>query len=376
MAGSRSTARRRPSRLAGRPATAAVVLLSAGLVVGGAQLLRPRAEEGRTMASAPEAVRLAPVEMVERAVVPRRFVGRVEAAGVQALAFERAGALVAVAVDEGDRVAEGEALAMLDVRVLEAGLAERRAARRAIEAQMELAELTAGRRRALEERGFSPTQAADEARLDAERLRARIAEADAAIDGLVLEIEKSTLVAPYHGRIGRRDADPGATLAAGAPVLTILQDAPPRMRVGLPPEIAEGIAPGDALEAEIGGRPLQATVLRIRPDLDPVTLTRAVVLALAVEDAVDGLTGSVTIPQEVGARGAWLPLSALREGERGLWTVLAPDPQGVLRALAVEVLAAEGDRILVAGPFEPGARIVAEGAHRVSPGQAVVAAGD
>ena len=367
-------ARRAPARPT-RAITVAVVLLAATAAALGGHAMRPRAEDASSVKPAPAVVGLAPLEAVDRTAISRRFVGRVEAAASQVLAFERAGTLVATAAEEGDRVTEGEMLAMLDDRAIVAQLEERQAGRRALEAQVELAELTAGRRDALEARGFSPAQAADEARLELEGLRARIAEADAAIAGLRLDLEKSVLTAPYDGRIGQRQAEPGATLAPGEAVLSILKDAPPRMRVGLPPDLAENVSPGDALEAVIGGRRVPATVLRIRPDLDPVTLTRAVVLELATEEAADGLTGTVTVPEEIVARGAWVPVAALREGERGLWTVLSPGPEGVLRALAVEVLAVEGERAFVSGPFEPGARIVARGVHRVSPGQAVAAGG-
>ena len=356
--------------------TIGVVLLSAALVGAGAFALRLDADEGRPSgaAPAPAVVRLMPLESADHATVPRRFVGRVEAAQAQALAFERPGTLVEVAVDEGDEVERGAALARLDTRALEARLDEARAGRRALAAQAELAALTARRRGALEARGFSPAQAADEARLEVEGARARIAEADAAIEGLSVDLGLSVLRAPYDGRIGRRHADPGAVLGAGEPVLSLLEDASPRMRVGLPPEIAAGLAAGDTVDARIGGELVPATVLRVRPDLDPATLTQALVLELGAE-VVAGRAGTVELSQEIEARGAWVPLAALREGERGLWTVLAARPNNdVLRAVAVEILVVDGARAFVAGAFEPDTRIVAEGAHRVAPGQAVVAA--
>ena len=355
--------------------TGGVLLLSVALVAAGAYGVRPRSEDGPSATPAPAVARLAPLEVVDHATIPRRFVGRVEAAGAQALAFERAGRLVEVSGDEGDRVARGDALAALDPRAIEARLAERRAGRRALEAQAELADLTAERRRALEARGVSPTQAADEARLEVEQFRARIAEADAAIDGLLLELEESVLRAPYDGWIGQRHADPGQTVAAGEPVLSILEDAPSRLRVGLPPPVAAAVAPGDALVVEIGGRSVPATVLHVRPDLDPSTLMQAVVLQLAERDATPGRTGTVELAQRIEARGAWVPVEALREGERGLWTVLAMGPgDDVLRAVAAEVLLVDATRAFVSGAFRPGTRIVAQGAHRLSPGQVVTEA--
>ena len=365
----------RSPRLVRAFAAAATALLCAALAVTGLLVLRSSGEADAAPDRVLTVVPLMPVEEVPHAVLSRRFVGRIEAAEARALAFERAGRLAEVTVDEGDAMQAGRALASLDVEAIEIALEGRRAGRRALEAQLELAELTARRREALEARGVAPAQAADEARLEAARLRAQIAEADAAIDALFLDKAKSVLEAPYDGRVGERHADPGAMLSAGAPVLSILQDAPPRLRVGVPPEIAEGLSPGGIHEVEFGQMVVDATVLHIRPDLDARTLTQAVVLELDMTGAVDGLTGALMLAETILARGAWVPLSALREGERGLWTVLAAGPDGVLGAVAVETLLVEGDRAFVSGAFEPGLRIVAEGTHLVGPGDAVVPAG-
>lgn len=350
------------------------VLLSVALVAAGALGLRPRDGDETFATPAPAAARLLTLEVVDGTGIARRFVGRVEAAEAQGLAFERAGRLVEVTADEGDGVARGEAVAALDARAIQLALEERRAGRRALEAQLELAELTAERRRTLLARGASTAEAVDEARLEVEGFRARIAEADAAVDGLLLDLEDSVLRAPYDGRIGRRHADPGQAVAAGEPVLSVLKDASPTLRVGLPSDLAGAVTPGDVLVVEMGGRPVLADVLRVRPDLDPATLTRAVLLALPGAEAADGQTGTLKLTEEIDARGAWVPLAALREGERGLWTVLAAGPEDRLRAVAVEVLVVEGERAFVSGALTPGTRVVAEGVHRLSPGQVVLEA--
>ena len=70
-------------------------------------------------------------------------------------------------------------------------------------------------------------------------------------------------------------------------------------------------------------------------------------------------------------RGAWLPLSAITEAERGLWAVYRLDtdanPATADRAL-VEVLAVEDERVFVRTALPDGAVIVADGVHRLAPG--------
>ncbi len=55
------------------------------------------------------------------------------------------------------------------------------------------------------------------------------------------------LTAPYPARIGVRLADPGQTAAAGQAVLVLFDTEPARARVGLPPELAVGLAVGTVL---------------------------------------------------------------------------------------------------------------------------------
>ena len=75
--------------------------------------------------------------------------------------------------------------------------------------------------------------------------------------------------------------------------------------------------------------------------------------------------------------GFWIPSSTLSRGRRGLWSVLvlqpADDGKQKAQKRDVEVLHTSGDRALVRGTLDDGDVVIASGAHRVAPGQAVVA---
>ena len=66
----------------------------------------------------------------------------------------------------------------------------------------------------------------------------------------------------------------------------------------------------------------------------------------------------------------------MREGARGLWTVLTvgpaePNGDTVVETEAVEVLYADQKRAFVRGTFRAGAQLIESGPHRVTPGQKV-----
>ena len=320
------------------------------------------------------------IASVEGYSVTRRFIGQIEAAAQTDLGFELGGRVTDVLVDEGDVVAAGAVLARLDTSALGPERAALEAELAAMAADAELARLTLARNDALTERGFRSVAAQDEARLTLARAEAGMAAIRARIAGVAVRLEKSVLVAPFAARIGARLADEGQTVAAGQPVLVLFDAGPAQARVGLPPDLAAGLAPGDAVQVEASGNVHQALILQIRPDLDPGTRSRSVVLTLPEAAApVLGDTVALILTQTMAEPGFWAPLSALREGVRGSWSVMAVEttPEGDRTVpAAVEVIHSDGARVYLRGALPPGARIVARAPDRVAPGQIVLAQGE
>jgi RND family efflux transporter MFP subunit len=371
--------------------TAAVKLALVGAVsagvFAGTEALRHRAE-ARHAADRAEPAAL-PVEVLRlRAesgyVVEDRFLGRLEPARRAALAFERGGLVTEVLVEEGDRVAAGDVVARLDVAALEAERDRLLAQRDQIAAALDLARRTLARQQALEGQGHASAQRLDEARLAAAVEEARAAEIEAAIARLDVDRARSVLTAPFDGTIGARRVDEGAVVAVGAPVVEILESDAPRARIGVSPEAAARLRVGERATLLIEGAPVSARLVALRPDLDPATRTVGALFAPTRPVAASfGAIAELRLPRFVEEPGYWAPVAALVEGERGLWSVLvaapadgAAGPGGaeIVRE-AVEVLHVEGERAFVRGTLEPGAALLADGPHRVAPGQRVVLAG-
>lgn len=325
-------------------------------------------------------VAVMPVTPHDGYAVTRRFTGQVEAAARADLGFELGGRVTEVLVDEGDVVAPGSVLARLDTSALVPERAALEAELAAMAADAELARLTLARNDALTERGVRSVAAQDDARLTLARVEAGMAAVRARLAGVDVRLAKSVLVAPFAARIGSRLVDPGQTVGVGQPVLVLFDAGPAQARVGLPPDLAAGLTAGDAVQVEVGGTLHQARVLQVRPDLDPATRSRSVVIALPPAAApVLGDTVALILTQTVAERGFWAPLGALREGVRGSWSVMAIEttPEGDRTVpVAVEVIHSDGARVYLRGTLPPGARIVAQAPDRVAPGQIVLAQAD
>ncbi|MEL6315401.1 MAG: biotin/lipoyl-binding protein, partial [Pseudomonadota bacterium] len=178
--------------------TSMTAALAVGLVVAGSSLIADRAQSVGLPDVAPPVSVTAKVLTREPGYdVIRSFVGQLEAAQQADLAFESGGTLDEVLVEEGAHVAQGEVLARMDTRVLTTERKAMQAVRAALEAQLELAELTKSRQETLERQGFAATQRFDEARLTVIELTARIDETDARIAQIDVRLDKSIIRAPF-----------------------------------------------------------------------------------------------------------------------------------------------------------------------------------
>jgi RND family efflux transporter MFP subunit len=317
--------------------------------------------------------------------VNRPFIGRIEASRQGALGFELDGLLAAVAVDEGDRVRAGDLLAELDTARLQARRRELRAALAEAQANQSLAEITVDRLRGVVDSGGVSRQGLDEAR---EALRAAQAArrlAEARIATVDIEIAKARLVAPFDGIITRRHFDEGRVLSAGAPVLELQETATPEARIGVGGSLVEALEVGERHRLTVAGRDWTGEVRAVLPLRTGGT--RTVDVLLRVDAPVGVLRAGDLVRLELDERreqrGYWVPLEALAEGRRGLWSLYALEPatgpgEATHRVVprTVEVLHQTGELAYVQGALRAQVRVVADGLHRVVPGQLVQLAGD
>ena len=346
-------------------------LLAVGAVALASGAIATRAAERPAPPPAPlPQVATIPLTLQSSFTVERSFVGQIEPGRQVDMAFETGGTVAEVLVDEGDAVAEGDVIARLDTRTLEAERRASLASRDAVAAQLELALRTAERASGLSASGFASDQRLDEAELAVAELTARMAEIGARIATIEIALDKSVLRAPFSGEIAARTADQGQTVGTGAAVVTLLDTSAPELHVGLPPELATTLAPGDMVDAQSGDLLIEAELRQLRPDLHPITRTQTAIFELNGTNLPYGQTARVTLRQTVAEQGAWVPMGALRAGSNGTWTVMVVQDRRT-EAVAVELLHSDGERAFLRGAFPPDAQLVEDGVHRFVPAQAV-----
>ena len=370
-----STSHAKSSRFGGLIGVGAAVLITVGLT----SLLHARFAMGER----PEPRTPLTVDWVlyeEQSSYQREvsYLGLVSAGRKANLGFEVAGTVATLPWREGSPVAKGEIIAQLDDSALQASFRATSADLDQARSDLELARLKAKRQQELRETGAVSREAYDETRLRARALASRVEATEARLQSIQIQIDKASLRAPYDGVIADRFLHEGAVVNPGSPVVHFIETAGREANIGVAVSRSAALVPGKNYELTLRGSNFASPLLTVRPDVDPVTrVTTAVFSIPDVIAAVDGEPVSLLLQETVPARGGWLPIAALLEGSRGLWTVLRLVNEGdttVAVREAVEVLEIQGDRAFVRGTLPPDSRVVANGVHRITPGTPVVLA--
>ena len=212
--------------------------------------------------------------------------------GLVRVTAPRDGRIVELAVEDGDEVKAGAALAKLDARqarsaveVADAGRAEAEARVAVLKAKLPAARDTAKRVGEAASAGAATGQSADESATTLAVLKAEIGAAEAAVrvaraqaDAARSELEALTLTAPVAGRIVHRSAHVGdvVSTAAATELFRILPDRPRIVRAELNEAYVDRIKPG--MRAEVvrdsdEGTAYPAKVLRVGEVFGPSRLT-------------------------------------------------------------------------------------------------------
>ena len=324
----------------------------------------------------------------ESYVAQETYAGKISGARSSQLGFERGGLLAEIVVEEGVDVEEGAVLARLDQRALEAERLEIEARLKSaqaqivqLEAELELAHRTEKRREQLVKNNNTSRQSYDEAAFRTRSLEAQLeaakanaAQAEAQLEANAVRLDLSELKAPFAGSITVKYVDEGTVVQPGQSVLQIVENGRLEMRVGVPAAAADGLEVGTDYKARVAVNDISVTLLRIVNQISDATRTITAIFGINgnPENVRDGTIGRLILEKRNDGRGFWLPLTALTEGQRGLWNAYAvisqDDGSFTLELRPVDILYAEIERAYVRGAFEDGELALKTGTHRVVPG--------
>lgn len=335
--------------------------------------------------TAPEPVRAVRSVVVSagQAAITQEYAAEVRARTESRLGFRVGGKLVDRPAQLGMVVTKGQVLARLDPQDLRLVEQSAQAGVQAAEANAVQAEADLKRFKGLFEQGFISAAELERRTTAVTSARAQLAQAKAQADVQGRQTAHGTLVADAAGVITAVEADPGAVVSAGTPIVRLAWDGARDIVFSVPEDRA-------AAMRSLLGRPgtlavrlwsddkqkLRARVREVAAAADPTTrtfLVKADLEAAGPQAAAVklGQTAAVTVDLPPVPGVIKLPLSALmqQQGKTAVWLL---DPGSMtVKVHPVALGGAEGNEVIVASGLSPGQEVVTAGVHVLTPGQKV-----
>jgi RND family efflux transporter MFP subunit len=335
-----------------------------------------RAEGPAAEASTPPPPR--PVQVAEIAFAPAEsataYTGVVRARREVEVGFRAGGRIAERFVEVGEVVRAGQDLARLDPTDLALSLRGAEADLAAAEAQSRQAANDAARSRALLTAGHVATAFDDQRQATARAASERAAAARAVLELARNRLSYATLRAPNDGVVTALLAEAGQVVPEGQAVLRIADPAERELLVRVPESALPLLQQAERADVRFWARPdagFVASVREVAPQADAALRTYAVRFALAAAPdwVALGMTGTVRLAH-MAAPVATLPLGALHDRGFGpmVWRVL---PDGRVEPVPVIVRSLGEQSVQVAGPLQPGERVVALGPQLLDPASRV-----
>ncbi|MBV6632887.1 MAG: efflux RND transporter periplasmic adaptor subunit [Alphaproteobacteria bacterium] len=210
---------------------------------------------------------------------------------------------------------------------------------------------------------------------------ARQQRAKAALDLAQLDLTRAEVRAPYDGVVTMRHAEPGAYLAVGESVITLMDLSELEIEADVPFDRLAGLRPGTLVTVEFDNGHQQALPVRtVVPEENPRTRTRAVRLSVKDAELAAGLAinaaTTVMVPLDAEAQALTVHKDAvIKRLDGSIVFVAEPTADGGDAATAsqrkVRLGRAVGERFEVLDGLVAGELAVTRGNERLRPGQAL-----
>ena len=388
-----------------------LVLGLAVAFIGGRLAPQPAAETEPPTETSTQASASVTTQQAQRATVNRTLTatGTVQPFDLLQIKPQASGLQVLdLRVRKGDRVSQGQVLAVLDDAVLQAQLQEARAD--LVQSQAQVVQRQAGlgqseARLAEAEEAFENYQNLfDRGAISQEQLTSRrtqvlttredravavaniqsaeatVASRQADIDRIQAQLSQTVVRAPANGTIAERTATIGDTASTGAALFTLIQDDLLELQVEMPQaqlaQVSVG-APVDITSATDSALSLQGSVRDIDPLVDPQTRQATVNISLASGERLRTgmfLQAGIVIDE---AEAVVIPAGALVPQADDSFVAYTLGDDSTVQATTVEVgkrIAAEGDqpaRVEILSGLTVGDSVVVKGASYLQSGDTV-----
>lgn len=297
--------------------------------------------------------------------------GVLEAWRTAKVSAETSGRVLDLLVQDGDAVAEGDALVSLDPSRQDISTSSARAQLSAAKHDLALATTDLAQTKSLHGSGSVSEFGLETSQHSYDKAKAAVASARANVKAARREKSDTSIAAPIEGIVTNRNVEVGDLLAPGTPVLQVVDISRLRVRVGLSGRQLARLdrqAEVAVRVDDLGDLSLRGTFASVSPMANPLTGLFDVEYHLEQSEppVLAGMVGTVVLPQVGRVDQVLVPREALtrRDGGLGVFEVV----EGQARLRAVRVGAYGEDEVEIVSGLEAGAVVATSPLHALADG--------
>jgi len=187
--------------------------------------------------------------------------------------------------------------------------------------------------------------------------------AKAHADTLNVQLSYARILSPINGIVADRPANAGEMVAAGMPMISIVDISQVRAIANVPVKEAESIRVGRPARVAGPDGDIAGTVTVVSPSANPNATTVEVWVQIANpgERLKPGATARVSIIAETIQNTLVVPATALLNGDEGKQKVMVISGDSVAHERPVTVGVRQGNRVQILSGIQPGDQVVVSG---------------
>ncbi|SHJ96258.1 RND family efflux transporter, MFP subunit [Malonomonas rubra DSM 5091] len=299
------------------------------------------------------------------------LVGSIRYGRVSRVASEVGGIVEMLNFKEGGRVKAGQPLVKLRSDLLQTALAGTEANYEQVLVQLEKARKDLNRISALYQEKSIAESVYDDSYYGVQALEKQSAALKASLDRQQLELQKTSIPAPFSGLVQTKLVEKGEWVSTGGQVAVIADDSDLEAHIDVPQNLLGYLQAGKQLQVRAAGKTYSASFINFIPQGDVATRTFTVKLKLKnAKGLIEGMEAQAQLPNGPRLQGLLVPRDAVIK-QFGMDVVFLA-VEGAAKMVPVQINGYQGMKVAVAGEgLEAGAQVVVKGNERIRDGQGI-----
>ncbi len=284
--------------------------------------------------------------------------------------------IVSFKKDEGDYIAKGDTIALIEATSIEQAVNQTKAALMSAKAQLVNLESEYRRAQRLQKENAISKQQFDGIATQYEATQALVEQSEAALAQAKSQLADAAITSPISGIIGVRNYDQGDMAGGQFPLVSVVQMRQVKVEVNVPEQDLGVLEPGQCATVSVRSFPdeeFDGTINKIRPVLDPMTRMGKIEILVDNKDRrlKPGMYAEVSICVKTFENAVVVPKHAIIE-KTEMQRINGQDvavvnsqvfieQDGIALLRDIDVTYANGTNAVVSGGVQPGEKIVVIG---------------